>query len=234
MLVLHQAVCQLGNTTLLFDAQFAQHSCTVLVGASGAGKTTLLNVLAGFITPISGDIVYQEQSLLPLIPAKRPFTSLFQEHNLFAHLSVFDNVAIGVHPGLTLNETQTQQVQQALAQVGLSEKGQQLPTYLSGGQRQRVALARAIVRRQPWLLLDEPFSALDPGLRQEMMALLKQLQAAHNLSIILVSHDPEEALQLASDVMFIAEGGVYWQGCVDDFFSQQGDVFSRYLGETSA
>ena len=108
--------------------------------------------------------------------------------------------------------------------------GQRLPSSLSGGQRQRTALARALVRRQPWLLLDEPFSALDPGLRQEMIGLVAELQAEHNLSIVLVTHDPQEALKMASEVMFIAEGGVYWQGQGNDFLQQQSAPIQRYLG----
>ena len=230
MLTINNLVCHLGNTSFQFNTAFSPYACTALVGSSGAGKTTLLNALAGFVEAISGDIIFQSQSLLPLLPAQRPFTSLFQEHNLFAHLSVFDNVALGIHPGLRLDEEQRSLVTQALEQVGLGHKMAQLPNNLSGGQRQRAALARAIVRRKPWLLLDEPFNALDPGLRQEMMGLLKKLQTDYKLSIILVSHDPEEALQLATEVMFIAEGGVYWKGSGEDFFRQQDEAFQRYLG----
>jgi thiamine transport system ATP-binding protein len=158
-------VCQ-GQNEFCFDAILPTEKCTALVGASGAGKTTLLNTLAGFVSPTSGKLLWQGQDLLPQLPAQRPFTSLFQEHNLFAHLDLFTNVGLGIDPGLRLTANQRQAVEEALTQVGLAGMGKRLPGSLSGGQRQRAALARALVRRQPWLLLDEPFSALDPGLRK--------------------------------------------------------------------
>lgn len=221
---------QRGDNLFSFSGTIAEHGCTALMGASGCGKTTLLNTLAGFIEPMSGELQWQGQSLLSRVPAERPFTSLFQEHNLFAHLSIADNVGLGIDPGLRLNQAQQQHVEQALQQVGLQAMGERKPGSLSGGQRQRAALARALVRRQPWLLLDEPFSALDPGLRQEMISLVSDLQQQNQLSVILVTHDPQEALLLASEVMFIAEGGVYWQGQSKDFLQQQQPLIQSYLG----
>jgi thiamine transport system ATP-binding protein len=226
-------VCQ-GQNEFCFDAILPTEKCTALVGASGAGKTTLLNTLAGFVSPTSGKLLWQGQDLLPQLPAQRPFTSLFQEHNLFAHLDLFTNVGLGIDPGLRLTENQRQAVEEALTQVGLVGMGKRLPGSLSGGQRQRAALARALVRRQPWLLLDEPFSALDPGLRKEMIDLVADLQKRNKLSLVLVTHDPEEALQLASEVIFIADGGVYWQGQGRDFLQQKSEPIARYLGHMAS
>jgi thiamine transport system ATP-binding protein len=226
-------VCQ-GQNKFCFDAILPTEKCTALVGASGAGKTTLLNTLAGFVTPTSGQLLWQGRDLVPQLPAQRPFTSLFQEHNLFAHLDLFTNVGLGIDPGLRLTENQRQAVEEALVQVGLADMGKRLPGSLSGGQRQRAALARALVRRQPWLLLDEPFSALDPGLRMEMIDLVADLQERNKLSLVLVTHDPEEALQLASEVIFIAEGVVYWQGQGRDFLQQQSEPIARYLGHMAS
>ena len=230
MLELKDVTVQQGQSQFHFAGVLKEHKCTALMGPSGSGKTTLLNVLAGFVEPEQGALTWQGQDLLSLMPAQRPFTSLFQEHNLFAHLNLADNVGLGLHPGLNLTQAQRQEVEVALEQVGLQGMGQRLPASLSGGQRQRTALARALVRRQPWLLLDEPFSALDPGLRQEMIGLVAELQAEHNLSIVLVTHDPQDALKMASEVMFIAEGGVYWQGQGNDFLQQQSAPIQRYLG----
>jgi thiamine transport system ATP-binding protein len=166
------------------------------MGASGAGKSTLLNLLAGFIEAQiedvegvegAGGIFFEGQRVDLLEPSRRPMTSLFQEHNLFAHLTVFDNLALGIRSNLKLNEHEQAQVEQALEQVGLANMGARLPKQLSGGQRQRVALGRALVRRKPLLLLDEPFSALDPALRQEMSALVKDLSQQHQLSVLLVT-----------------------------------------------
>ncbi|MDP6969400.1 MAG: ATP-binding cassette domain-containing protein [Gammaproteobacteria bacterium] len=234
MLELKQLQVRQGQNQFCFAATLAQQTCTALVGASGAGKTTLLNLLAGFVTPDAGQLLWQGQDLLPLKPAHRPFTSLFQEHNLFSHLDLFTNVGLGIDPGLRLTTSQRQEVDEALAQVGLAGMGERLPGSLSGGQRQRAALARALVRRQPWLLLDEPFSALDPGLRQEMIVLLGDLQKRNKLSLLLVTHDPQEALQLASEVIFIAEGGVYWQGQGNEFLQQKSEPIQRYLGHAAS
>ena len=233
MLELNRVQASQGRNQFCFTGTLSQGKCTALMGASGAGKTTLLNLLAGFVMPDSGQLLWQGQELATLSPAQRPFTSLFQEHNLFAHLNLFDNVGLGLHPGLRLLPEQVEAVDLALQQVGLGGMGQRLPSSLSGGQRQRTALARALVRRQPWLLLDEPFSALDPGLRQEMMSLVSDLQQQYQLSIVLVTHDPQEALKMASEVMFIAEGGVYWQGHGNEFLQQINEPIQRYLGHTT-
>lgn len=234
MLELKNVEVQQGQNLFQFSGTLPAHKCTALMGPSGAGKTTLLNVLAGFVEPTGGEISWQGRNLLPLMPAQRPFTSLFQEHNLFAHLNLSDNVGLGLHPGLQLTSEQKQAVDKALSQVGLQGMGKRLPASLSGGQRQRTALARALVRRQPWLLLDEPFSALDPGLRKDMINLVADLQVEHNLSILVVTHDPQEALKMASEVMFIAEGSVYWQGHGNDFLQQQSAPIQGYLGHKSA
>ena len=146
-----------------------------LIGPSGGGKTTLLHAIAGFARPIAGTLVFDGYDLLPLGP-ERPLTLLFQEHNLFPHLSAAQNVGIGISPNLRLNAAQTAAVAGALARVGLPGLGNRMPAELSGGQRQRVALARALVRDRPLMLLDEPFSALDPGLRRDMIGLVDALR----------------------------------------------------------
>jgi len=124
------------------------------------------------------------------------------------------------------------QVEAALEQVGLAGLGSRLPKQLSGGQRQRVALGRALVRRKPLLLLDEPFSALDPALRQEMAALVKSLSRQHQLTVLLVTHEPKDALELAETVVFIADGRVHWQGPSKDFLQQSDTHIKAYLGQS--
>jgi len=204
------------------------------MGASGSGKSTLLNLLSGFIQPQndSAQILLGDERVDLLDPSQRPVTSLFQEHNLFAHMSAFNNLALGIRTSLKLTVSEVAQVEAALEQVGLAGLGSRLPKQLSGGQRQRVALGRALVRRKPLLLLDEPFSALDPALRQEMAALVKSLSRQHQLTVLLVTHEPKDALELAETVVFIADGRVHWQGPSKDFLQQSDTHIKAYLGQS--
>lgn len=133
---------------------------------------------------------------------------LFQEHNLFAHLSVRENIGLGLHPGLKLTAEQQQQVELAAQQVGVGEFLDRLPEQLSGGQRQRVALARCFVQPHPIWLLDEPFSALDPLLREEMLNLVLRLANERNLTVVMVTHHVSDARSIATDFAFITDGKI--------------------------
>jgi thiamine transport system ATP-binding protein len=230
-----QVSCCLGEQQFYYDLQIPLGQVVAIMGASGSGKSTLLNLLAGFIQLQQKDtsqILLGGKRIDQLEPAQRPVTSLFQEHNLFAHMSVFNNLALGIRSSLKLTTDEIVQVESALDQVGLKGLGSRLPKQLSGGQRQRVALGRALVRRKPLLLLDEPFSALDPALRQEMAALVKRLSEQQKLTVLLVTHEPKDALELAETVVFIAEGRVHWQGSSKDFLQQKDSHIKAYLGQS--
>ena len=234
MINFKQVSCRLGEQQFCYDLQIPLGQVVAIMGASGSGKSTLLNLLAGFIQPQTdaAQILLGDQRVDQLDPAQRPVTSLFQEHNLFAHMSVFNNLALGIRPSLRLTADEIDQVEIALDQVGLKGLGSRLPKQLSGGQRQRVALGRALVRRKPLLLLDEPFSALDPALRQEMAALVKGLSQQHQLTVLLVTHEPKDALELAETVVFIADGRVHWQGPSKDFLQQKDSHIKAYSGQS--
>jgi len=227
MINFKQVSCRLG-------VQIPLGQVVAIMGASGSGKSTLLNLLSGFIQPQndSAQILLGDERVDLLDPSQRPVTSLFQEHNLFAHMSAFNNLALGIRTSLKLTVSEIAQVENALEQVGLAGLGSRLPKQLSGGQRQRVALGRALVRRKPLLLLDEPFSALDPALRQEMAALVKSLSRQHQLTVLLVTHEPRDALELAETVVFIADGRVHWQGPSKDFLQQNDTHIKAYLGQS--
>lgn len=174
MLVLDDVQYTYQRELFRFELSIERGQIVSLMGPSGAGKSTLLALVAGFIHPDQGDIRVDGESIVRKEPYQRPFSMLFQEHNLFSHLSVRDNIGLGLHPGLKLAVDQKRQVEQAAQQVGVAEYLDRLPEHLSGGQRQRVALARCFVQPHSMWLLDEPFSALDPVLREEMLSLVKK------------------------------------------------------------
>ena len=137
-----------------FDAQFPAGSFTAVIGPSGSGKSTLLNLIAGFERPLSGRILIDGQDMTQTPPGERPVSMIFQENNVFAHLSVRDNIAIGLSPGFRLDAGQSAQVDGVLAQTGIAALARRKPSEISGGERQRVAIARALLRERPILLLD--------------------------------------------------------------------------------
>lgn len=193
MLTLKDVDVQLAERQWRFDIELDTQGVYALLGRSGSGKSTLLNVIAGFLKARSGTVKWQEQNLTDLEPAQRPVTTLFQDHNLFSHLTVLQNIGLGISQNLKLNSTQTQNLYAVLDNVGLTGYENKLPGSLSGGEQQRVALARCLLRRQPILLLDEPFSALDATTRQEMIALLQRVIDNYKPCVIMVTHDEQDA-----------------------------------------
>ncbi|WP_028023533.1 thiamine ABC transporter ATP-binding protein [Enterovibrio calviensis] len=214
--------------TLSFSFQSEPGSITAILGPSGAGKSTLLSLLCGLLPPSGGSVSFGEREFTHLPAHERPLSILFQEHNLFGHLSAFDNIALGISPSLALTVENKASVAHAAQQVGLESYLDRHPGQLSGGQKQRVALARCLVRNRPLLLLDEPFSALDPALRKEMLQHVKQLARQFNTTILMVTHHPEDALAIADKVLFVEAGKVVYHTCASEL-NTPNDTVKRFI-----
>jgi len=193
MLELENLTTTLGENRFRFSLRADTDQVSAILGKSGSGKSTLLNLIAGFLNAESGTLTWQSQSLLKLAANARPVTTLFQQHNLFLHLTVLQNIGLGINPSLKLTSKDHKHIEQVLKEVGLDGFEHKPADTLSGGEQQRVALARCLLRNQPVLLLDEPFSALDEATRYDMIALTSRVIADRNLCVVLVTHNRDDA-----------------------------------------
>ena len=196
---------------MTFDLQVAAGERIAIVGPSGAGKSTLLNLIAGFVLPTQGNIWLNGENHTRSAPYERPVSMLFQENNLFPHLTVQQNLALGLKTSLKLTALEQDQIARVADTVGLTSFLSRLPNSLSGGQKQRVALARCLLRDKPILLLDEPFSALDPELRMGMLNLIDELCHSKNLTLLLVTHQPSELTGKVERMLRIENGRISQQ-----------------------
>jgi thiamine transport system ATP-binding protein len=216
---------------MCFDLTINAGEILSIVGPSGSGKSTLLNLIAGFNQAESGKILIHNKDITHFSIPQRPVTTVFQEHNLFPHLDVFTNIAIGLQASLKLSKEEILQIDQALEQVGLIDYKTRKPAQLSGGQRQRVAIARALVRKHEVLLLDEPLAALGPAMREEIIELLKNIVISEKIMALLVSHQPSDAILASERCAFINEGKVLIVGDAKQILQQpeQAEI-KNYLG----
>lgn len=224
---------QWQNFEAHYQGQLAVGATSIL-GASGCGKSTLLSLLGGYVVG-QGNIGFAGQDLSLKPPFERPITTLFQSDNLFPQLSVWDNVAIGMCASRSLSSAQKEKVTWALEQVQLSDCHAKYPDQLSGGQAQRVAIARVLVRDKPILLLDEPFSALDPKLRSDMLALIGRLTQTYQWTTVMVTHSPADAVLLGGQILLIENGQIVAQTDAKKLYdSAPESPFCDYLSISSA
>lgn len=211
----------LGAKSFRFDCELPAGAITAITGPSGSGKSTLLNLIAGFETPESGKVTMGLTNVTMLHPSQRPVSLVFQDNNLFAHLDLATNIGLGIHPSLKLNSQDKREVSGALERVGLAGYEKRKPGTLSGGERQRAAFARALVRKRPVLLLDEPFAALDPGLRQSMASMLLELHRESGNTVAIVTHDAHEVRRLADHALYIDDGEIALQAEIEVFLMRR-------------
>ncbi|MCO6524452.1 MAG: thiamine ABC transporter ATP-binding protein ThiQ [Candidatus Schmidhempelia sp.] len=208
MIELNQVNYYYRQECVQFDLSIAQAERVAIIGPSGAGKSTLLNLIAGFILPESGKITLNDIDATRLPPNKRPVAMLFQDNNLFTHLTVYQNMGLGISPSLRLTSLEKDYLADIANKVGLSEYLQRYPDQLSGGQRQRVALARCLLQKRPILLLDEPFSSLDPLLRLDMLSLVEEICHTYSLTLLMVTHHLDETKQITPRTLAIQHGKI--------------------------
>ncbi len=212
------------------DWVLAQAARVAIIGPSGAGKSTLLSVIAGFLAPTAGRVSWEGRDLADVAPGARPLSILFQDQNLFPHLTLDQNLGLGLRPDLRLSAEERQAVAHALSRVGLTGMGERRPAQLSGGQMGRAALARALLRARPLLLLDEPFAALGPALKAEMLSLVAEVAGATGATVLMVTHDPRDALAFADQTVLVADGIAASPVPTQALFADPPAALRAYLG----
>jgi ABC-type Fe3+/spermidine/putrescine transport system ATPase subunit len=205
-----------------------------VLGESGSGKTTLLRIIAGFEQPDAGEVWLAGERIDGVPPYRRRVNTVFQHYALFPHMSVIENVAYGLRAESLAGSEVRQRAAAALELVKMTERAQSFPAQLSGGQQQRVALARALAKRPLVLLLDEPLSALDANLRQQMRMELKSLQRETGISFVFVTHDQEEAMALSDRIALLRSGRLEQVATPDEIYNRPATEYTaRFIGNTN-
>ncbi|MGZ4135599.1 MAG: ABC transporter ATP-binding protein [Tumebacillaceae bacterium] len=226
-----------GTVSAVHDVSFSieKGKFIGLLGPSGGGKTTILRMLAGLETPTGGEISFSGQDVSSLPPQQRGIGFVFQNYALFKHMTVFDNIAFGLKVQKKSKAEIAERVHELLELVGLSGTEKRYPHQLSGGQRQRVAFARALAPEPQLLLLDEPFAAIDAKVRKELRTWLKAMISRLGITSIFVTHDQEEAVEIADEIMIINQGRLEQKGTPWEIYKHPETPFvATFIGETNA
>lgn len=212
------------------DLQIEAGKVTAVIGPSGAGKSTLLGGIAGFVPQTQGSLFWKDADISKLVPAKRPVSMLFQDNNLFPHLTVMQNVALALGAKLNPSVPDRERVDEMLKLVGLEGLASRKPAALSGGQQSRAALARALLQDRDVMLMDEPFSALGPGLKAEMLDLSVALANEAGRTVVMVTHDPSDAARVADAIVGVSPNKAWPPIATQSFLSDPPEAFVDYLG----
>ncbi len=217
MLNVNHIHTQRGKRAFHFTFTGKTGTLTAIIGANGAGKSTLLEMIAGFIPVQQGSIFFQTQDITHAKPAKRLTTTLFQTHNLLTHLTVWQNIALGLSLKRKLTKAQQNELQATAQTLAITPLLDQMPEQLSGGQQQRVALARCLLKKNPILLLDEPLTALDPQKRAAFTALIANMTHQQQLCSIITTHHLEEIIGHVDQILLVESGTIRWSGSPQDY-----------------
>lgn len=238
-----EPIIELKNITKTFDDQqvlkgidlnIYEKEFLTLLGPSGCGKTTILRIIAGFVEPDSGQLLFNGTDIAKIPPYKREVNTVFQKYALFPFLNVFDNVAFGLNLKKMDKDVIKDKVSRMLELVGLKGFEKRDVTLLSGGQQQRVAIARALVNEPKVLLLDEPLGALDAKLRKDMQAELKKIQKEVGITFVFVTHDQEEALSMSDTIVVLNDGVIQQIGTPMDIYNEPKNRFvASFIGESN-
>ncbi|WP_215535458.1 ABC transporter ATP-binding protein [Borreliella bavariensis] len=224
-----------GNKTLdNINLKIKKNEFITLLGPSGCGKTTLIKILGGFLSQKNGEIYFFSKEISKTSPNKREINTVFQNYALFPHMNVFDNISFGLRMKKTPKDTIKEKVKTSLSLIGMPKYAYRNINELSGGQKQRVAIARAMVMEPKLLLLDEPLSALDLKMRQEMQKELKKIQRQLGITFIYVTHDQEEALTMSDRIVVMNEGIILQVGTPEEIYNEPKTKFvADFIGESN-
>lgn len=199
---------EFSGFTITAKIQLKNTGVYAVLGPSGAGKSSLLNILAGYSKISKGHICWKSDQIHIKQASERPIATLFQDNNLFPHLTVQQNLGLALTQWPWLLYKYQKRIEEALKAVNMSSFENRRPSQLSGGQKSRTALARVLLQDRPILLLDEPFSALGPGLKNEMLDLVARIANERNLLVLMVTHDPNDALRISKETILVQDGKV--------------------------
>ena len=209
MLKIDKLTCSFGSFNTNFNLKILNSSIVGVVGRSGSGKSTLLNLIAGFIEPQSGKIIYNDSNLNDLEPSQRDLSILFQNFNNFDHLSIFENIILGIDPQMKKTTDNFRIVRDILIKLSINLDMETKLDLLSGGEQQRVSIARCLIRKKSLLLLDEPFNSLDPGLRNNLYKdVLSMAKKTPNQLTLISSHLIEELKKITNSFIFLHKGRI--------------------------
>ena len=209
MLKIDKLTCSFGSFNTNFSFKILNSGIVGIVGRSGSGKSTLLNLIAGFIEPLSGKIIYNDSNLNELEPSQRDLSILFQNFNNFDHLSIFENIILGIDPQMRKTTDNLRIVKDILKKLSINLDMETKLNLLSGGEQQRVSIARCLIRKKSLLLLDEPFNSLDPGLRNNLYKdVVSMAKKTPNQLTLISSHLIEELKKITNSFIFLHKGRI--------------------------
>ena len=232
----HIKKCYTKDVPVIYDFNLTinEGEFVTFLGPSGCGKTTILRMLAGFETPTSGEILFNGKDISELPPNERKFNTVFQKYALFPHLNIYDNISFGLKEKKVPKNEIKKKVKRVLEIVDLEGFEKRKIDSLSGGQQQRIAIARAIVNEPRILLLDEPLSALDYKMRQEMQIELKNMHKELGITFIFVTHDQEEALTMSDKIIVMNKGYIQQMGTPEDIYNEPENAFvADFIGDSN-